>query len=890
MENLDWTTDELRNIADQICTGLEDILERTRIDAAKPIYENTQTKAQFNVILRHPASARIVAISERTGNEIELYVCPVAPPVGKPGQTSTFSHPVRPHDRQGRMFASYLSPLGQLGSCLPNEVCQDFCVIEREDLNPIFDKEGIVDSNNTTVNHADHPIKTIVSLRALLKSSSSVTSRSWLDEEDSVIQSDELVVEGSIRKVNRSFGLQNILVNRIQDEIFRAPIESQTILLGAPGTGKTTTMTLRLKAKMYLAELSNNQKQFEPPTEEQKLIKNLTDQGYARNWILFTPTELLKQYVRNALDNQGLGELNQQMSTWDDFSYPLAMNVFGLLRTNTKPGVFILNNAKTRLSENTIKNPIGFFEAFESFKKRQFVGDFNKAVRTLCQSNNEQCLKVGLVLKPTADLPNVSPLDVIALCHDCEATFDAALKKLNADSDAEIKAILRDCDARIPNLENKWYEQLKKEQVLDSIENDEDLDEDEEDEAPNNQAGLQPIAELKKTIRLYCQSILKAKPYQANSKIGKRIDTLSDGLPDKALAKKIGTALQEISVIRRLKNSFKRYLTCTCKTYKSFMQSDLGSETPNWFVPIKMKNSVINSTELDLLILDNLQMLQEMIKNRRMQSRYKSELEEKVKKFCRMMVFIDECTDFSPIQLACMNALAIPSMRSVFASGDLNQRLTRSGIKFEKELQWAIPGADIHRLEIAFRQSRKLYEFGERILALDSEGIKQLSHTNESVKDSGVPPALQDYLGSLENIAEWTAQRIVEMQMLYKDEMPTTAIFVQSRDEVEKFSELLANTDAFIENNLRSQACRDGQAVGSDMKICVYPIEHVKGLEFESCFFIAIDELAKEKPELFDRYLYVGVTRAATFLGIACSSALPTKLEDLRPLTVENWK
>lgn len=99
MENLDWTTDELRNIADQICTGLEDILERTRIDAAKPIYENTQTKAQFNVILRHPASARIVAISERTGNEIELYVCPVAPPVGKPGQTSTFSHPVRPHDR-----------------------------------------------------------------------------------------------------------------------------------------------------------------------------------------------------------------------------------------------------------------------------------------------------------------------------------------------------------------------------------------------------------------------------------------------------------------------------------------------------------------------------------------------------------------------------------------------------------------------------------------------------------------------------------------------------------------------------------------------------------------------------------------------------------------------
>ena len=138
-------------------------------------------------------------------------------------------------------------------------------------------------------------------------------------------------------------------------------------------------------------------------------------------------------------------------------------------------------------------------------------------------------------------------------------------------------------------------------------------------------------------------------------------------------------------------------------------------------------------------------------------------------------------------------------------------------------------------------------------------------------------------------MAEWTAARIVEMNKHYQGDIPTTAIFVKNRDDVEKFSDLLGNTEAFIDNNLRSQACRDGQAVGSDMKICVYPIEHVKGLEFESCFFIAIDELAEKQPEMFDRYLYVGVTRAAAFLGIACASDLPTKLEVLRPLTVENW-
>ena len=54
------------------------------------------------------------------------------------------------------------------------------------------------------------------------------------------------------------------------------------------------------------------------PDDEKELLENTLGQGFPKNWILFTPTELLKQYVRNALDNQGLGELNRQMSTWED--------------------------------------------------------------------------------------------------------------------------------------------------------------------------------------------------------------------------------------------------------------------------------------------------------------------------------------------------------------------------------------------------------------------------------------------------------------------------------------------------------------------------------------------------------------------------------------------
>jgi len=37
-------------------------------------------------------------------------------------------------------------------------------------------------------------------------------------------------------------------------------------------------------------------------------------------------------------------------------------------------------------------------------------------------------------------------------------------------------------------------------------------------------------------------------------------------------------------------------------------------------------------------------------------------------------------------------------------------------------------------------------------------------------------------------------------------------------------------------------------------------------------------------PDLFDRYIYVGITRAATFLGVTCHARLPQKLEHIRPL------
>jgi len=53
-------------------------------------------------------------------------------------------------------------------------------------------------------------------------------------------------------------------------------------------------------------------------------------------------------------------------------------------------------------------------------------------------------------------------------------------------------------------------------------------------------------------------------------------------------------------------------------------------------------------------------------------------------------------------------------------------------------------------------------------------------------------------------------------------------------------------------------------------------------MEFEAVFFVGVDDMASRIPELFHRFVYVGITRAATYLGLTCRQVLPKGLASLR--------
>jgi len=92
------------------------------------------------------------------------------------------------------------------------------------------------------------------------------------------------------------------------------------------------------------------------------------------------------------------------------------------------------------------------------------------------------------------------------------------------------------------------------------------------------------------------------------------------------------------------------------------------------------------------------------------------------------------------------------------------------------------------------------------------------------------------------------------------------------------------------EKNVRVVPCPNGQVVGHHNEVRVFDVQNIKELEFEAVFFIDLDRLVEEKGNLFQGYLYVGATRAATYLGITCQKSLPSILKPIRKAFVSGWQ
>lgn len=831
--------------------------------AARDIREDRT--ANFQKLQQQPAIARLVVEDEdeKLGT---LYITPA-------GTT----------DARSVRHCSYMSPMGRLAPLRVGDETEIrlpggarwFTVREKMTFRPLEDAAGW-DSQPAIYFQQDSVPLTIKSLRELLRedgfSDEEIDAVSqWLGQGDAE-SSNENISEGIKRDTLTAMQLRIApLLDRIQDRIFRLPLDSQIAVLGPPGTGKTTTMVRRLRQKLDLEFLED---------EEKDLVKGSDADGleHADSWILFTPTELLRLYVKEALNKEGVPAHNGRLFTWEDYRWTTARDALGILRRASGGGLVMPRTPDDSwLAPEALTDQIGWFEAFDAWQAERFIQQLADEAGHLQNSQDPRASALG---NRVAEAIARSSGDVLRLLGEllgfwkdltdfAKAQGDGVKDALTSPVNAFVKA-----DPEFLDALSGFVTEMLREAPDDTDEEEED---DTEDAEPVPTAGRRQVLELfRRAMRSLAIGQASGRLPAGTSRAGRILNFLKQrGLTAPALADAGRTLLLQRAA-GRLAGAPATYLRRFSTRYREFRRAMRA--VGRWYPETAGPASRAHPAEIDVIMLAMLRAGREIDQDRVLTARLaerRPPLLDAIAQLRRNQVLVDEMTDFSPVQLACMAALTSMTTSSLFLSGDFNQRLTLWGSRSETDLTWVAPGLTIERIAISYRQSRKLAEFACRLARL--QGAEVDDEAPEFSENLGYDPVFGSALESDEMRARWLADRIREIESISDGQLPTIAVLVPDKEMLAPFT--LALNRELAELSLQAKAYSEGESIGRDKDVRVFPIEHIKGLEFEAVFFLDVDRLAEQHPQLFDRYIYVGATRAATFLGLTTSgTALPSQL------------
>lgn len=675
------------------------------------------------------------------------------------------------------------------------------------------------------------------------------------------------------------------ILDKFQDDIFRLPIDRQIAVFGPPGTGKTTTMVRRLRQKLDTAYLGE---------DEQSLINSADTAGlaHADSWIVFTPTELLRLYVKEAAGREGVPAHDERLQTWDDYRWATARNVLGILRRGSGGGFTMTRPADDRLlAEGTLLNQPNWFEAFENWQTAHFVEQLAFEAELLAKAEDERAAAVGRTAKGAIQRAGANIIQLLGELAGARGDLVNIAQNISRSTKGALEQPLRAFAAQDPEFLNAlaaMVSALLEEQSEDDVEeSDENAREDEigsevEDVRPALR-GRRLVADVfiraMRTLALRQAGGRMPAPSSRAGRVVTFLEERSLAVPD---LKAVGKLLLLQRAANGLGNAPSSYLRRFPERYRQFRRAMRAGGL--WYGERPAVPSQVHPAEVDLIMLSmlraSLRFESDRLLSLRLADRPPAMLDD-IKGLQRNQVLVDEATDFSPLQLACMAALATPTIGSLFLSGDFNQRLTLWGSRSDDDLAWVAPRLEKHTISVTYRQSRKLSQFATKLAELQGAVVDE--NPPDYGENLGYDPVRGLSLDTDEARADWLAERIREILALSDGDLPTIAVLVPNRDQLPSLTATL--NSRLSDLSLKAKAYADGEAIGKTNDIRVFPIEHIKGLEFEAVFFLDIDRLAAEQPELFDRYIYVGATRAATFLGLtSATESLPAKLNnpDLR--------
>lgn len=727
----------------------------TGIYATKNLNNARAVNAQsYNILLKEPSIARVV-VNSKSNIKTTYYIC----------RTTAIS------GNNIKLLASYRSSVGRLASLeLGDELILPIVglveVIERTRLKPVK-TERLWDSEHS-VFEADfgNEVFTIESLQELLAEEPTheeQINNGLLDEflADEEKKSYQNIRQGIQRSVIEKMGLRDQpILDRIQDEIFRLPINQQLLLLGPPGTGKTTTLIRRLGQKLDIEYLTNSEKSFLGTQSE-----------HAISWLMFTPTTLLKHYLKEAFAREGVPASDQRVVTWDDYRRELGRNALGVLKTTTGSGIYTLKESLKNLQISTQSDAISWYEDFDSAQEQAFLQSLLTATESIKKSNVKSVSNFSQQVLPIlSDTKNI--FSMLEQLQNESNKVREILDSLTNEVNSKIKGMANlqlNRDKTFPNQLAAFINEHHAAIEDDDRDEDEDLDETIDEEDNENIIGtVDAQAAIKKymqVLRSHARSTASNKRIKADSLNGKIIDWLGERNFDEENRLALGSNLIDQSHLRKFANPISTYLSRIPHRYRTFRKA--MTQEKRWYIEKTFNSSELHPLELDIILLTFLRTARNLYAKKSVQRNLESNSWEAlsiiVGRF-KNQILVDEAADFSPIQLACMAALANPKINSFIACGDFNQRLTTWGAQTVDQMTWVVPSIKVNQINVAYRQSRQLNELANRLMQLSGEYDKA-AELPKNINSEGVSPALLEGADTLDKITDWLTERIVDIEM-----------------------------------------------------------------------------------------------------------------------------
>lgn len=686
----------------------------------------------------------------------------------------------------------------------------------------------------------------------------------------------------------------NPLIDSVQNSVKFSHVYDGTcvVIEGGPGTGKTTTLIQRLKyfiSKIDLEDNMLNDDKIKITNEQFDVI--MQDGG---DWLFFSPTELLRMYLRDAMNEEGLKDTENRTAVWTKHLRKVLRDYYHLIGNDCPFG------GSSETTPMFIGNERDIIRDVNQYLVAQIVAEIKKM--TSFDPTRYSWRYIGDSIQKTANrLDSVTDFtDLVRLLISFNSVRSVTLNGFN-----EVDTIMGRYRSMISELSATLMVKIQEDSELYSslrslinknlqVQSEEDEDDEEEEIDTYAEDKLKIASRLRAMLKATAVNLLDPS-YKLTGLNKEYHERVKDLIKEEDL-RSIGELALFDKRIRPLIEHPDRFIFNRIpRLYKAYRKSVVTNKIAGWDleqlgieVSSEKRNRPLHPQEQALLlgIINNIA-LRFYKQSSRVFNSLRHKYIEAYKTVIKPVIGVDEATDYSVVDFYAMASLRHYLVSSVTLAGDVMQGLTVNGIKDWTDLydDDIFPEMDITPLKTSYRQSPALLGLAQRLYK------KQIGYTApyksylEGASEP-VPKPLWFESNDDSRKAEWLIDRILEVKAKYTF-VPSIAIFVDDSQAAAKLTEELLSFETLQDEGIDVADCSRGDTLSSRDTVRIFPIALVKGMEFEVAFFHNIDSL---KSELVERYLYVGLSRAAFFLGVT-SSSNNSFLNSVRDLFSDgNWR